>query len=658
MKRLIELMSLAVLLVAPVAAQQYRADVRGTVFNAEGTPAPAIGVTFIREDTGESRRVVSAADGSYTVAGLLPGTYRIEATDAATPQFAVRTGASIAHDMRLDLRLGTVPITVEADVRPTFLAIDRQSPAIDTRLEGSFLTRLPFDGRSFLDATLIAPGMLPGSTGVVASGTDALFTSYIVDGIYDIDPRLGIPAVRLQLDSIDELEVRSWPFDASFGRTAGPQVNVVTRSGTNQPGGGATGFFRSSEDALQLAGFAGGPLATNRTFVFGNYELTGRDEATFDDPSHLLSARVDQIVNGSARLIGRYGFDRLPLPDRTGQLASGSFHTAIGSAVNESRAGMTRVSVEGTGLLELLESTTYQLANDTSVPLGAHLVTAGAEWYGVKSGFRSDGLTATQWGLFVQDDWRALPRLSIAAGVRFDRAAVSRTDVSESNASPRVGAVWSADPEAQTLVRAGYGRYRNFTMFEGTAPALDAWTFSIERQIGRARSFEAAYVATRGEHMRSSDRSRYDALQLQFEQRSETGIAAVVSYTVGKWVEEFGTDGPSVRAPFDSRHRLVAAFVVLLPFGKDQRLFADGLAAAILGDMELTGIATVQSGRAAADLDANEPAYRSMDAALVKSIALADRRSLQLRAESFNLIDRDNPFGRGRRYQLGARFVF
>ena len=39
--------------------------------------------------------------------------------------------------------------SVDADVRPTFVALDRYSPAATTRIEGSFLTRLPFDGRNF-----------------------------------------------------------------------------------------------------------------------------------------------------------------------------------------------------------------------------------------------------------------------------------------------------------------------------------------------------------------------------------------------------------------------------------------------------------------------------------------------------------------------------
>jgi hypothetical protein len=658
----IKSMSLAVLLgllTLPVAAQHYRANVRGTVWTPNGSPASAVAIAFTSESTGETRQVVSGPDGAYTVAGLLPGVYRVEAKDSRYPQFVARVSASIAHDVSLDLRFGLVPISVDADVRPTFVALDRYSPAATTRIEGSFLTRLPFDGRNFLATTLIAPGISQGRTGIAANGTDDLFTAYVVDGIYDVDPRLGLPAVRPQLDSIDEMEVRGWPFGAAFGRTAGAQVNVVTKSGTNDLHGGAVGFFRSSTDSWQLGGFAGGPLATNRTFAFANYEGTGADDETFDDPSHLLSLRLDQIVSGSRRLSGRYGLDDGILPGRTGHNAGVSFHTPVGPAVNESRAGMTNVSLgDAVGLVELLESTTYQLANDTTVPIGMHLVTAGAEWYGAKSGFRPEGLTATAWGLFVQDDWHVLPRVSVMAGVRFDRAEVGDTNASDSGASPRLGVVWTTDRDAQMLVRAGYGLYRNFAIFEGTAPELDAWTVSVERQLGRARSYEVAYVSTRGDHMPLSDRSRFNALELQFEQRSETGITAIVSYTYGKWVEEYGPDDVSFRSPFDARHRLNVALAAYLPMGKDRRLFSTGMLGTILSDLELTGILVFQTGRPLDDSDVESSAQKTIDAGLVKNIRFGQRRALQLRAETFNLTNRENPLGPGRRYQLGGRVLF
>ena len=204
----IRLMSLAVLLAAPAGAQQYLANLRGTVWSPDGSPAAGIPLVIVREAGGETRRVVSDAEGRYTIVGLLPGVYRIEASDRRHPEFAIRTNVSIAQDRELDLRLGLVPVTVGVDFRPTFIPIDRGSPALTTRITGSFLTRLPYDGRNFIETPLLSTGTAPGRVAVASNGVDDLFTAYLIDGIYDIDPRLGAPAVRPQLDSIDEMEVR------------------------------------------------------------------------------------------------------------------------------------------------------------------------------------------------------------------------------------------------------------------------------------------------------------------------------------------------------------------------------------------------------------------------------------------------------------------
>jgi hypothetical protein len=644
---------------APAAAQEYLANLRGTVWNPDGSPAVGVPLTIVNESSGETRRVASDSGGRYAVAGLLPGTYRIEATDSGNAGFSIRTRVSVSQNHELDLKLGAVPITADADVRPTFIPIDG-SPVPTTRLEGEFITRLPFDGRNFLDAVLLAPGTVPGLTAIASDGMSDLFTAYVIDGIYDVDPRTGAPAVRPQLDSIAELEVRPFSLHTSFGRTAGAQINVVTKSGTNEWRGGALGFFRSDSDRAQLGGFAGGPLARSGTFFFGNYEFADDDEELAGDgPSQVLSLRVDHILRGSARIAGRYSLDDGGFFDRRGQNAGLSVHAVRGSITSESRAALSRVAFgEESGLADFSGAETYQLGNVTTVPYAGHQFTGGAEWYGVRRGIHSDGLAASVWGLFLQDDFRALPSVSLTLGARFDRADARDSDETESGFSPRGGFAWTLDDQAQTIVRAGYGLLRNYTIFDASAPSVDAWSIGVQRLIGRARSVQAAYIATRGDDIAGEDAtSRYDALQFGFEQRSDVGITTVTSYTVGKWTESFDQSSESVRSALDSRHRLSVAFAAGLPFGKDRRWFSDGIPAAILGDMEVTGVFTVQTGRPDFSPDGGA-SHRNLDGAILKNIPLGDRRTLQLRAETFNLTDRTAPTQRSRRYQVGGRLIF
>jgi len=115
--------------------------------------------------------------------------------------------------------------------------------------------------------------------------------SFLLDGLYNVDPKLNTPGVRPPVDAIREFEVLTSNYDASFGRNAAGQVNVVTQSGTNAVHGTAYGFFRTraldarnffaprNEPApdynrQQVGASLGGPIARNRTFFFGDYERT------------------------------------------------------------------------------------------------------------------------------------------------------------------------------------------------------------------------------------------------------------------------------------------------------------------------------------------------------------------------------------------------
>jgi hypothetical protein len=115
--------------------------------------------------------------------------------------------------------------------------------------------------------------------------------AYLLDGVYNIDPKLGTPGVRPAVDAIREFEVVTSTYDSSFGRNAAGQINVITRSGTNGFDGTAYEFLRTQALAArnffapsdqpdpdyqrhQFGVSVGGPLARNRMFFFADYEGT------------------------------------------------------------------------------------------------------------------------------------------------------------------------------------------------------------------------------------------------------------------------------------------------------------------------------------------------------------------------------------------------
>src|SRR5439155_2867344 len=132
-------------------------------------------------------------------------------------------------------------------------------------------------------------GSVRGDFAVNINGAREDSNNFLLDGVFNGDPKLNGIGVPPPVDAVREFEVATNAYDAMFGRNAGGQINVVLKSGTNQVHGTAYEFFRNrvldarnffappTEDSPQnqrnqFGGSLGGPLVRNRTFIFGDYE--------------------------------------------------------------------------------------------------------------------------------------------------------------------------------------------------------------------------------------------------------------------------------------------------------------------------------------------------------------------------------------------------
>jgi hypothetical protein len=170
-------------------------------------------------------------------------------------------------------------------------------------------------------------------------------------------------------------------------------------------------------------------------------------------------------------------------------------------------------------------------------------------------------------------------------------------------------------------------------------PVMHHWNVSIQRQLGPTRAAEIAYIGSRGSQLltardlnqpdpspiplprpnpafdeiislESAGRSRYHALQARFDQRTSAGVTLLAAYTLGKSLDDASGFFPSAGDPnfpqdsrnpraeygpssFDVRHRLSVSVVWNLP----EPARTDGVAGALLGDWQLAGVVTLQTGR-------------------------------------------------------------
>ena len=286
-------------------AQTHLGTIRGSILDPSDAAVSNAAYRLVSEETSVTRSGSSGADGSYSVAQLEPGSYRLEVEVSGYKLSVSQATLTVDQRLRLDVRLELGTLSEEVIVTAPQPALDRVSTGLGTVLDNQQVQSLPLDGRNFLELILLAPGTAPAAQGSAGSVRgDFTFTagggrddanSFLLDGAYNVDSKLNTPAVRPPVDGIAEFKVLTNGSDASFGRNAGAQVNVITKSGTNSLSGTAYGFFRTkgmnernffappSEPAPDYdrsqTGFSlGGPLARNRTFFFLDYEATRLSE--------------------------------------------------------------------------------------------------------------------------------------------------------------------------------------------------------------------------------------------------------------------------------------------------------------------------------------------------------------------------------------------
>ncbi|HEX8920107.1 MAG TPA: carboxypeptidase-like regulatory domain-containing protein, partial [Pyrinomonadaceae bacterium] len=343
---------------APSQAQTHRATVRGRVSNTAGGVVSGAQVRLVQVGTNETRSLATGGEGEFVLSELPPGAYRLEIESTGYGKYVRELELQVNQIQRVDvtLEVGQLPVEV-VTITDALAPVKNDSAAIGTVIENRQVVSLPLDGRNFYELSLLVPGAVPAAQGSAGSvrgdfafsvnGAREDSNNFLLDGVYNIDPKLNTFGVRPSVDAIREFEMLTSTYDSSFGRNPGAQVNVVLKSGSNQFHGSAYEFFRNGAlDARNYFaprdqpapkyqrnqfGFSlGGPVRRDRTFFFADYEGTRASEGITrvtnvptlaerrgDFSESLLPAPVDP-------------FTRLPFP---GGVIPPAFINDIGSAI-------------------------------------------------------------------------------------------------------------------------------------------------------------------------------------------------------------------------------------------------------------------------------------------------------------------------------------
>ncbi len=288
-------------LIGSVYSQNIRGTILGTVRDQTGAVIRGAKVTVRHVATGLTRTETTGDTGEYLIPQLPVGEYNLEAEQTGFKKFE-RTGIHLQVDdkLRIDVTLTVGETTETVEVQASTPVIATDSATVGNVVDNRKVTELPLNGRNFLQLNLLVPGANQGVKGsqnqtqggsISVNGAREQANNFLLDGADNNDLAINQYAVAVSTEAIQEFKVQESTYSAEFGRSGGAQINVTTKSGSNEFHGvlyeylrnaqlDAKNFFDKANAPIppykrnQFGTSVGGPIKKDQTFFFFNYEGT------------------------------------------------------------------------------------------------------------------------------------------------------------------------------------------------------------------------------------------------------------------------------------------------------------------------------------------------------------------------------------------------
>ena len=295
--------------VLPAAQAQVSASIKGTVTDASNAAVPSATVTAKNLETRAIRSSVTDDAGRYLLLALPVGEYEVR-VDKSGFQEAVRSEIYlvVGQEANVDLQLRVGAVASKVVVRGDAPMVGTTTKDVSGLVGERAIKDLPLNGRSYDLLLPLNPGIVnftsqkTGGTGISNSSTANNFSVsgnrpqqnlFLLNGVEytgaaenNMQPG-GASGELLGVEAVREFNVQRDNYSAEFGKRPGAQVIIVTQSGSNQWHGSVYEFLRNN--ALDAKNFfdqdsappfqrnqfgvsTGGPIRTDKTFFFGNYE--------------------------------------------------------------------------------------------------------------------------------------------------------------------------------------------------------------------------------------------------------------------------------------------------------------------------------------------------------------------------------------------------
>src|SRR5580704_4587840 len=284
----------------------------GIVTDQSGSSISGAQVKVTSDASNEVRTVTTNATGAFIVPLLLPGTYRVEVTQTGfrsvtVPHVKITVTETNALTLRLEVGQIAETVVVEAQVAQ----LQTESSTLGRVTSGEQVQSLPLAMRNYTQIIALNPGVSAeianaGELGrggggnnqdpTVSAGNWASDNNFQMNGVGVNDiQQSGYFSAGVAIpnpDTIQEFKVQTGQYDASYGRNAGANVDVITKGGTNEYHGAAWEYFRNNDmnantfflnaheqprailKQNQFGGDFGGPIKRDKLQFFTSYQGT------------------------------------------------------------------------------------------------------------------------------------------------------------------------------------------------------------------------------------------------------------------------------------------------------------------------------------------------------------------------------------------------
>jgi hypothetical protein len=321
-----------------VLAQQSvtSATLSGNVEDASGAAVSGASVIANHIETNRKQTIVSDEEGRYRFLHLRVGRYQLTVEKTGFATFTKHLTLTVGQALDVPLRLPVAGVSESVEVfEATAPLVETARTQVAETIAPKEIDQLPLNGRNYLDLAALTPGVtrtnpvanqrfpetssVPG-TGLSITGQRFINNSFIVDGLSSNDDAADLAGTFYSQEVIREFEVITSGGIAEFGRASGGVINIVTQSGTNDLRGRVYGFLRNqrldarnplspTKDPLTQAQYGvsiGGPVRSNRTFFFTNFEQTRLNNAVVLTlaPANVaaINFKLDQINHRGPRV--------------------------------------------------------------------------------------------------------------------------------------------------------------------------------------------------------------------------------------------------------------------------------------------------------------------------------------------------------------------